>query len=92
VAELPILNKGKGQKLIQIPRKKFQASEEYMVGIAVLSAQDSLSVNYDNGKTRLLKPVEQEAHVGDRALRGRKLEKKRGYNSITGLGMIIGKS
>jgi len=92
VAELPILNKGKGQKLIQIPRKKFQESEEYMVGIAVLSAQDSLSVNYDNGKTRILKPAEQEAHVGDRALRGRKLEKKRGYNSITSLGAIIGKS
>ena len=91
VAELPILSKGKGQKLINIPGKKFQTNEEYLVGIAILSAQDSLSVNYSNGKTRLLKPTEQEPYVGDRALRGKKLEKKRGYNTIASLSTLRGK-
>ena len=91
VAELPILSKGKGQKLIKIPGKKFQTNEEYLAGIAILSGQDSLSVNYSNGKTRILKPAEQEPYVGDRALRGKKLEKKRGYNTIANLSTLRGK-
>jgi topoisomerase IV subunit A len=91
VAELPILSKGKGQKLIQIPTKKFLSGDEYMIGLTVLSAQDSLSVHYSDGKTRILKPSAQEDHVGDRALRGRKLDKKRGYASIAGLGTVFGK-
>ena len=91
VAELPILSKGKGQKLINIPGKKFQENEESLVGVAILSAQDSLSVNYSNGKTRILKPTEQELYVGDRALRGKKLEKKRGYNTIASLSTLRGK-
>ena len=77
VAELPLLAKGKGQKIMQFPTKKLNAREEYLAGIVVLGQEDHLKIIYDDGRERLMKTAEQEAYVSSRALRGKKLPTKR---------------
>ncbi len=77
VAELPLLSKGKGQKIMQFPTKKLNSGEEYLVGIVVLGQEDHLKVIYDDGRERLMKTAEQEDYVSSRALRGKKLPTKR---------------
>jgi topoisomerase-4 subunit A len=67
--ELPELAKGKGNKLINIPGKKYKAGEEQMVGVAVVPEDGSLQV--DTGtRTMTLKWNDLDDYYGDRALRG----------------------
>ena len=77
VAELPLLPKGKGQKIMQFPTKKLSSGDEYLAGIVVLGQEDHLKVIYDDGRERLMKTTEQEDYVSSRALRGKKLPTKR---------------
>jgi topoisomerase-4 subunit A len=67
--ELPELAKGKGNKLINIPGKKYKAGEEQMVAAAVVPEEGSLQV--DTGtRTMTLKWNDLDDYYGDRALRG----------------------
>ena len=74
---MPLLPKGKGQKIMQFPTKKLSSGEEYLAGIVVLGQEDHLKVIYDDGRERLMKTTEQEDYVSSRALRGKKLPTKR---------------
>ncbi|MGD9153570.1 MAG: DNA topoisomerase IV subunit A [Gammaproteobacteria bacterium] len=79
VRDLPILPKGKGNKIIGIPSAKAAAREEIMIAIKILSKSQSLKIIA--GKRYLvLKPKDLEHYIGERGRRGNKLP--RGYQRV----------
>ena len=76
INELPILSKGKGNKLIQIPGKD---SEEKVSAICVLSEQDSLKI-YSGKRHLTIKFADLTNYIGTRARRGNELPK--GYHNV----------
>ncbi len=82
VGELPLMSKGKGIKMINIPSAKFRSGEERVVDVAVFCEGDHLVVH--SGKRYLkLKPADIDYYVGERALRGRMLP--RGFRQVHGI-------
>ncbi len=72
--ELPELAKGKGNKLINIPSKKYKDGTEKMVAATVIPEDGSLQV--DTGtRTMTIKWNDLDDYYGDRALRGSLLPK-----------------
>ncbi|MBE8190258.1 MAG: DNA topoisomerase IV subunit A, partial [Candidatus Thioglobus sp.] len=80
ISELPILAKGKGNKLIQIPSKNIKAREEFVLGICVLSPAQSLKV-YAGKRHLSIKFSDLENYISHRAKRGNLLPK--GYQNIS---------
>jgi topoisomerase-4 subunit A len=74
LADLPILPRGKGNKIIGIPSAKAAAREEYVVDIAVLSENNSLTV-YAGKREFTLQPKDLANYQGSRGQRGNKLPK-----------------
>jgi len=74
--DLPQLAKGKGNKLINIPTKKFKLGEEKLTGVAILKEGDNLNVYRDKNKPMTLKWKDLEEYVSERALRGKNYSKK----------------
>jgi len=72
--ELPELAKGKGNKLINIPGKKYQAGEETMVAATVVPEEGSLQV-YTGTRMMTIKWDDVDDYYGERALRGSLLPK-----------------
>jgi len=72
--ELPELAKGKGNKLINIPGKKYQSGEEKMVGVAVVAEEGSLQV-HTGTRIMTIKWDDVDHYYGERALRGSLLPK-----------------
>lgn len=72
LSELPQLNKGKGNKIMNIPSNRVQAREEYVVDIAVLNKTQNLMIVGD-GKPFTLKPADWKNFFGERGHRGHKL-------------------
>ncbi len=72
--ELPELAKGKGNKLLNIPGKKYQAGEEQLVSIAVVAEEGNLLVHTAT-RTMTLKWNDLDHYYGERALRGSMLPK-----------------
>ena len=82
VACLPVLPRGKGNKIIQIPNKLLLTREEYCTDIAVFNESDSLVLK--SGKRSFtLKPSDWLHFQGDRAKRGNKLP--RGFRNVTAI-------
>jgi topoisomerase-4 subunit A len=82
VSELPELNRGKGNKIINIPSKLFKAGEEYMQAIVVVP--EGKAVRCNSGKRHLtLKAKDLEIYKGERGRRGNKLP--RGFRAIDSL-------
>jgi topoisomerase-4 subunit A len=78
--EVPELAKGKGNKLINVPPKRLKAGEEFMVGLAVMTAKDEILVWAGQRYLRMgLKDIEH--FRGERAHRGRKLP--RGFQRVS---------
>lgn len=71
-AALPILARGKGNKIMQIPSKNVAAREEYLVDIAILSPSDRLQL-YAGKRQLTLKPQDLSHYQGERGQRGKKL-------------------
>ncbi|HET6545675.1 MAG TPA: DNA topoisomerase IV subunit A [Rhodanobacteraceae bacterium] len=70
VADLPALERGRGNKLIEIPRAKLQSGEERLAGIAVV-AEGSGEVTLYAGQRKLtLKWADLVEYGGNRAQRG----------------------
>ena len=80
--DLPELSKGKGNKLINIPTKKYKENEEKMRSIAVLRVGDSLLVQAKT-RTMTLDWKDLAEYQGERALRGRFLS--RNYRKVVHL-------
>ncbi|CAC9651481.1 DNA topoisomerase IV subunit A [bacterium endosymbiont of Bathymodiolus sp. 5 South] len=80
VSELPILSKGKGNKLIQIPSKERVSGEEFVVSVCVLLDTQNLKVTA--GKRHLtIKFQDLTNYRGTRAKRGNLLPK--GYQNLS---------
>ncbi len=78
-ADLPLMSRGKGNKIINIPSAKLKNREEYVVAIACV--QDSEQLIIHAGKQhKTIKTDELKEFVGERGRRGRKLP--RGYQKI----------
>jgi len=77
--ELPELAKGKGNKLINIPGKKYQGGEEHMVAAAVVPEDGDLQV-YSGKRMMTIKWDDSEPYYGERALRGALLP--RGWRNV----------
>jgi len=72
IAELPLLSKGKGNKLIQIPAMDLTARKELITGLCALNETQKLRVYYGKRKT-LYKPEDWIHFVSHRARRGKEL-------------------
>jgi topoisomerase-4 subunit A len=72
--ELPELSKGKGNKLINIPGKKYQSGEEKMIAATVVPEDGNLQV-YTGTRMMTIAWDDLDDYYGDRALRGSLLPK-----------------
>ena len=77
--ELPELAKGKGNKLLNIPGKKYQAGEEKMVAMAVVPEDGDLQV-YSGKRMMTIRWDDSDPYYGERALRGGLLP--RGWRTV----------
>jgi topoisomerase-4 subunit A len=77
--ELPELAKGKGNKLINIPGKKYQSGDEKMVAMAVVPEDGDLQV-YSGKRMMTIKWDDSDPYYGERALRGALLP--RGWRTV----------
>jgi topoisomerase-4 subunit A len=74
ISELPILGKGKGNKIINIPKDKLAAGEEFMAHAQLLAVDSSLRIEV--GKRFVtLKPKDWSEYILTRAKRGKKVGK-----------------
>ncbi|MDH3373967.1 MAG: DNA topoisomerase IV subunit A [Gammaproteobacteria bacterium] len=77
--ELPELAKGKGNKLLNIPGKKYQSGEEKLVAAAVVPEDGNLQV-YSGGRVMTIRWNDSDPYYGERALRGGLLP--RGWRNV----------
>ena len=77
--ELPELAKGKGNKLINIPTKKYQSGEEKLVAAAVVPEEGNLQV-YSGSRMMTIRWDDSDPYYGERALRGGLLP--RGWRTV----------
>ena len=77
--ELPELAKGKGNKLINIPTKKYQSGEEKLIAAAVIPEDGNLQV-YSGSRIMTIKWNDTDQYYGERALRGSLLP--RGWRTV----------
>ena len=82
VSEVPILSRGKGNKLIQIPSADLAAGKDRLLSVACIAVDGNLKIV--SGKRHLtLKPGDREHYLGSRARRGAALP--RGFQRVEGL-------
>jgi len=72
IAELPLLSKGKGNKLIQIPATDLTARKELVAGLCALNETQKLRVYYGKRKP-IYKPEDWIHFISHRARRGKEL-------------------
>ncbi len=80
VAELPSMEKGKGERILEIPGARVASREEYLIGIAVFKEGQQLLLRTGKGELRLRSGNDIDQYVGERALRGSKLP--RGHQEV----------
>jgi len=72
VADLPVLSKGKGNKIINIPSARSKAREEFVTLLEIITPTDAVTLHA--GKRKLtLKATDIEHYRGERGRRGNKL-------------------
>jgi topoisomerase-4 subunit A len=82
VGDLPLMPRGKGNKMIGIPSARAASREEYVTAVTIFSERDTLKVI--SGKRHLsLKFAELEHYLGERGRRGHKLP--RGFQKVDAL-------
>lgn len=85
LSDLPVLARGKGNKIIGITSAKLGSREEFMAGVLTLTASDTLRVF--SGKRYLnLNFSELEHYRGERGRRGNKLP--RGFQKVDAIGIV----
>ena len=78
--ELTVLAKGKGTKIINIPKKQFVKKKERLIIVKPFSEGSKLNIQRDNGNIRAFSPKELEGFKLERAKRGRSLPQ--GYKRV----------
>jgi topoisomerase-4 subunit A len=81
--EIPVLNKGKGNKLIDIKASDLHKREDYIVAIASLSPGAALKINAGK-RSFTLQPNDLEHYKGTRARRGNPLPQ--GFRRVDKMG------
>lgn len=71
--ELPLLARGKGNKMIQIPPKKLELREEFISKIAILPTKNTKLLLTSGKKQFILKNADLTNYIGKRGQRGHKL-------------------
>ncbi|QMU61354.1 MAG: DNA topoisomerase IV subunit A [Gammaproteobacteria bacterium] len=79
LSDVPILPKGKGNKIINIPSKKVVSGEESMRAIALVQDGEAITL-YSGKRTKKMKGDEIDTFEGERGQRGLKLSQ--GYRNI----------
>ena len=74
IDELPILGKGKGNKIINIPKDKLANGEEFMAHAQLLADESSLRLEVGK-RSVTLKPKDWSEYILSRAKRGKKVGK-----------------
>ena len=69
IAELPELDRGKGNKLINVPPAKLKSGDERVIAVASVPERGEL-VLYCGQRKLILKPADLDAYAGKRAARG----------------------
>lgn len=77
--ELPVLSKGRGNKILGIPGKKFAQGEESMCIVTLVGERESITLHAGN-RIKNMNAKEIEKYMGTRGKRGTKLS--RGYCSV----------
>lgn len=89
LSDLPVLSKGKGNKLISIPSAKAKSREEYVTQVAVVPA--AASVKLSAGKRAMtLSMSDLEHYKGERGRRGNKLP--RGLQRVDSVEVLMNTS
>ena len=79
VNDLPVLPKGKGNKIIGIPSDRLIKREEFLAGLAVINSQTSVKIH--SGKRHItLALKDMEHYMGERGRKGNKLP--RGFQLV----------
>ncbi len=78
--ELTVLAKGKGTKIINIPKKQFVEKKERLIIVKPFSEGSKLNIQRDNGNIRAFSQKELEGFKLERAKRGRSLPQ--GYKRV----------
>jgi topoisomerase-4 subunit A len=86
LADLPVLNKGKGNKIISIPSDRVMKREEYVLFIQAMP-KDAKLVLTAGKRTLTIKSSDLEHYIGERGRRGSKLP--RGFQRINALGYTL---
>jgi topoisomerase-4 subunit A len=79
VSELPVLARGKGNKILNIPSARVQNREEFMVALVVISEGEQLAI-YSGKRHLSLKAADLDHYRGERGRRGNKLP--RGFQKV----------
>jgi topoisomerase-4 subunit A len=79
IAELPELDKGKGNKLVQIPPAKLKSGEEKVIAVASVKQGGELTI-YSGRQKLVLSWRDLQAYEGSRAARGNVLP--RGFTKV----------
>ena len=82
LADLPVMSKGKGVKIINVPTARYKSGEEKLVAVVVFREGDKLRL-YSGKQHMKLKPADIDLYLGSRAQRGGNLP--RGYRQPTAL-------
>ena len=86
VKEMPKLEKGKGNKIIGIPRNEVQVAGGERIHILKIIPQGATLVIHAGKHFLRLKPGNQENYTGKRGLRGRKLP--RGFQNVSDMEVL----
>jgi topoisomerase-4 subunit A len=83
LAEVPQLNRGKGNKLMQIPSAKVLNREEFLLDVQILRPDQSGITVYAGKRQFTLRRTDLNHYTGNRATRGHRLP--RGLQAVTSL-------
>ncbi|MCC5887860.1 MAG: DNA topoisomerase IV subunit A [Gammaproteobacteria bacterium] len=86
VAELPELARGKGNKIINIPKASFESGEETLLAVCSVPPDGEVLVHAGQRYLRL-KQSDLEAYVGQRARRGNRLP--RGFQRVDRVEVVL---
>lgn len=87
LAELPVMGRGKGNKIIGIPSARVQAREEFLIAVTVMGEADTLKVHA--GKRHVNMKFSELGHYqGERGRRGHKLP--RGFQKVDRVEVVSG--
>jgi topoisomerase-4 subunit A len=85
-ADLPLMSRGKGNKIINIPSAKLKNREEFVAALACIQGGEQLIIHVGK-QHKTIKTDELKEFVGERGRRGRKLP--RGYQKIFSIKVLL---